>query len=462
MARVIVSSGHTSQSPGTVANGLREVDLTRAISKKVIPYLRANGLITLAVPPNLPLQNRIQWINGTGYSTQFNDISIEIHVNDGGKSGFEFWFGGKETAKSQNLAQDIMDEVTQETGLDNQGINPHTNHEFGSLAFINDTNTISLILECLYIDNPIDVAKLTNEAELDKIGKGIAKGILKFLNVPYQETPKSFKQPRKTVPAINTNTTPANKYSQHNQNLYNQINQTQTSQQKINNSTPTTNTKQHTQINPIKTNSTSTTTPKKQDFQTIGNNTQSPPPYIPPTPTGQNTGSTLGTPTIPTISGSGNQNSDDTKPEKPISRDERKNMVIKNYKKILGREPNQNDLNYFLNIGITEDKLIKRMVDSQEHLDMVKANQEYQKLKANEKQRSIELTKLRGENEDRRIMQEKLTQLLHKKNAQIAHLRTKVSILAQNQKGANKDNNKKKEKGSLSDRFFHFFSDILG
>ena len=67
MARVIISSGHSSANPGSVANGLREVDIARQIAKATLKYLRMQGVISLSVPPEMELLQRIEWINGTGY-----------------------------------------------------------------------------------------------------------------------------------------------------------------------------------------------------------------------------------------------------------------------------------------------------------------------------------------------------------------------------------------------------------
>src|SRR5687768_3910001 len=105
MARIIVSAGHTSMDPGMSSGDLREVDLTRKIANATIPYLRSNGLITLSVPPELDLARRIEWINATGYRETLNDIAVEIHINDGGKSGLEGWYKEEGNNKSQQLAQ---------------------------------------------------------------------------------------------------------------------------------------------------------------------------------------------------------------------------------------------------------------------------------------------------------------------------------------------------------------------
>jgi hypothetical protein len=386
MARIIISAGHTNQDPGTTINGLREVDLTRAIVKKLIPYLRTNGLITLSIPPDMPLDKRISWINGTGYREDLNDIAIEIHVNDGGKSGFEFWYRGQNSQKSKQLADDVMGCVTDATGLPNQGVKSEFEHEFGSLAFISNTNTVSVLLECLYLDNPDDLAKLKDENELEKIAKGLAKGVMKYLNVEFKEptisnfSPQTQQQPSQ-APTI--------------QNTY-----------------------PNTSMSPIQ-------------------------PYSPPTPTYNSTANPAETDNL--------------------TREQRKNMIYSIYQKILGREPTQNDLNYFLNISITEPKLIQRMIDSQEHLDMVNASLEAKSLKQTTSTSQIELTRTKAELEDNKVILEKLKILLQQKNLYLSKMRsqlTKVSKMRGNFRPSNSGSTQ--YKGSLAERFFNFFSGILG
>ncbi|MCA9385773.1 N-acetylmuramoyl-L-alanine amidase [Candidatus Dojkabacteria bacterium] len=401
MPRVIISAGHTSQDPGTASNGLREVDLTRAISRKIIPHLRASGVITLSVPPNMDLSRRIEWINGTGYSEDFKDIAIEIHINDGNKSGLEFWHKGKDGEESKRLATQIMESTTKETSYENQGIKSEFDHEFGSLAFISNTKTISVLLECLYIDNPEDANRLKDESQLELLATGIAKGVLTYLGVPFRKAQATV--PPKVTPKP--------------------------------------------EAKPINKPSIPTSTPNfsKSNAAPSFNNNSS------PTRPNERTNS-FSPPGVP------NQ-------APPMSREQRKDMVMKMYNKVLGREPNQNDLNYFLNIGITEEKLLSRMIDSQEHLDMVKAKSDFDKVKKEYEKQKTTLTRLRAEYQDNRAMLQNLTKLLHQKNRTISEMKSRMQNPTQFStlnSSSSTPKNTKKYKGSLSSRIFHFFSNILG
>jgi N-acetylmuramoyl-L-alanine amidase len=443
MARVIVSAGHTNNDPGTNANGLKEVELNRAIAKKLVAQLRANGIITLSVPPNMDLQKRIEWINGTGYKSDFDDIAIEIHINDGGKSGFEFWYEGQGNNTSQKLAETIMQNVTSKTGLPSQGAKSEFEHEYKSLAFLNKTNTNSVLLECLYIDNKEDADKLKDEKELDKIAKGIAEGVCKHLNIEYieAESPKtstvakpienkpvtpqaSVQQPQQRPPVPQMSNVPTQNPAMNNRPVFNK----------------------------------GFDDDDGEDFYMPNNMSR-------PQPMNNFQGFDAYPPIANNYSPAGFGNNNMPPMQNQMSREERKEMISKLYKKLLGREPNQNDLNYFLNIAITEDKLIKRMVDSQEHLDLVNSKIENEKNKEFFEKQKVELSRLKAENNDQKVLLQNLSKLLHQKNRHLSEMQAKVNKYEPIGRGPKKidaEAEKVKYKTKLSDRFFHFLSSFLG
>ena len=434
MARVIVSAGHTNNDPGTIIGNLREVDLNRAIARKIVAQLRANGIITLSVPPNMDLQKRIDWINGTGYNSEFDDIAIEIHINDGGKSGFEFWFEGQGQNASQELAQKIMQNVNTRTGLPSQGVKSEFEHKYKSLAFLSKTNTTSVLLECLYIDNKEDATKLENDDELNKISKAIAEGICNYLKIEYIEAESP--NPVQAIPATQ---------QQPSSNIQSNPSTRQQPQVQQNITKPAfpNNAGTFQQPQPIQANSFNT---KPANNYTTGN--YQPNDYYGSAPTGFSS-------------------QDGIQPSQPqMSREERKEMVIRLYKKILGREPNQNDLNYFINIGITEDKLIKRMIDSQEHLDLVNSKLDFDQNKEIYEKQKIELSRLKAENNDQKTLLHNLSRLLHQKNRHISEMKVKLEKIDPSFHGFKAQISEEikghEYKGTFSDRVFHFLSSFLG
>jgi len=131
----------------------------------------------------------------------------------------------------------------------------------------------------------------------------------------------------------------------------------------------------------------------------------------------------------------------------------------------LGREPNQNDLNYFLNIGIREDELIKKMIDSQEHIDLVKAKQELIELKDKFSTVQNELNDLKNQSEDSKNIIENLHQSIDQKNIALNKLQYDIkelqTKLADRPTHSTPKGPKKEYQGSFADKVFKAVSDIL-
>ncbi|MDD3647474.1 MAG: N-acetylmuramoyl-L-alanine amidase [Candidatus Dojkabacteria bacterium] len=362
MARVIVSAGHTHDEPGAVVEDLREVDLTKKIANKITAELRNNGIITLSVPPELDLLSRIDWINKTGYSEETEDICIEIHINDGGKSGIEGWYKGNEDNASKKLTKEIVTAACAETLLTNQGVNSEIQHPLQSLAFLNKIKPTSSLIECLYIDNPADQAFLRDESKLDQLAKGIVKGIKNFFGI--------------------TDT-------------------------------------------PAKSPSKNFDTPYLNDSLDTGLPTS--PPYssqTPRMPSPRSTGS-FGTANTPWGAG------------KTLSREDRKKMIEEKYQQILGRKVEDQDLNYFLNLGLSEDQMIKRLVESQEHVDIVNESQEYKNIKPEYDTLKIDKQRLSAQLSDKDEIIKKQNELIDQKNRSIHNLQQGRTGVAQEENTPN-------------------------
>ncbi|MBN1915806.1 N-acetylmuramoyl-L-alanine amidase [Candidatus Dojkabacteria bacterium] len=457
MARVIISAGHTSVDPGAVSGNLKEYELTRKIANAIIPYLRSHGLITLSVPPELDLARRIEWINSTGYRETLNDIAIEIHINDGGKSGIEGWFKEEGGNKSEDLAKKILEESSRLTGLQNQGVSSEYHHELGTLAFVHNCNPVSVLLECLYIDNEEDRVFLKDDKKIDLLGKGIAKGILKYLNIEFREMK-------------NTGEIPAQKINQ--TSKVTPDNQTDNKKDKVSQAA-----NEHILLNqrtsPPPAQTQQPNLPPRPSFQP-----SSIPPVTYPSPlTGGSIGG-LSRGFDRPVGGAGLFNETGGNGESTYggsnitqSRDSRKKTIEETYMKVLGREPNQNDLNYFLNIGITEDQLIKRMVDSQEHMDLVKARKEVIETKKKYEELSSKFMEIDTKAKDQEGIIKSLNTLLAQKNQALSDINNKMrQAEAKKPKSLRNDDQSSLSgkidpylsyKPSFTDRVFKFFSDIF-
>jgi glycine cleavage system regulatory protein len=106
------------------------------------------------------------------------------------------------------------------------------------------------------------------------------------------------------------------------------------------------------------------------------------------------------------------------------------------------------------------------MVDSQEHVDLVKARQEVLMTKAKFHSQQAELIMLRAQNQDKEQLINNLNRLLHQKNISLSEMQRQINILQQQTFRSNSSKTPPKPlneyKEPMIDRIFRFFSDRLG
>jgi len=340
MYRVLIGSAHTNKEPGSIYNGYREFDIARKILEKTIPYLEKSGIEFNVVPIDLELVSRIDWINKTGYSEKNNDIFVEIHINDGGKRGIEGWFRGNstETNTSQRLAEFLVNSMCTKLKFENQGVCSEYDQPQGGLLILNQTNTISVLLEILYIDNEEDLKILTDDVQLDLIGKNLSLSIEEYIaDVKKNPNTKNRIIPRKTKDQY------YDKYyedflpdfdDEYQENIQGEYINTKTDDISI---SPTQKT--NTNIGNSTTNQTINDNYKNTNNQTTQQHSN-----------------------------------------KLLTREERKVLIEKIYKTVLGREPTQKEYDDNLRISIEEFDLIKKLIESEEHNNILNESQEYKKI----------------------------------------------------------------------------------
>lgn len=352
MRRLVVSAAHTSISPGSVYKDLREFDLTRKILELVIKHLDKEKVEYKAVPVDLILTDRIDWINNTGYTEENGDVFVEIHVNDGNKRGIESWYSGSKDDNENNskiFTEFVQKELISLTKFDDQGAKSEYEHELTSLLILNQTKPIAAAFELLYLDNEEDYKILKDESKIDVLAENLVKAIKKYIDNP----PKLF-PPKKPSSAP----------------------------------TPWGN-----------IGSTDFSAPFGDDlFGGMGGSGG-------PTNTAQN------------ASGSANITMD---------RNQRKDMITATYKKLLGRDPGQHELNQNLNAGVSEEQLIKKIIDSKEFDDFIKKASEFDDTKQKMTALDADVQKHKSQINDLQIMQKQLQSLLDHKNAHIKQMQDEL------------------------------------
>ncbi len=428
MPRLLIGAAHTLENPGEIFQDLREADITRKILQMLLPHLDANKIAYMPVPLDLPLLQRIEWINNTGYSDEQGDYFIEVHINDsdGTKRGIESWYRGSPAPdnKSQKLSEDVVKFVCQKTGYFNQGTKSEYEHELGSLLILNQINLPGTAIEFLYIDNPDDILILKDDKKLDDLAKAIAESIKDFfanLNAPAAQVQPQGMQQGAAGAQQNPNG------AQQNQNFGQAAPQS-------------TNAPQAQVIPPAQPNFQPQPV-QQQQFPAA------PPtsPFTPPPATsfgggygggrpsfgggygggssmgggfGGGLGASGGFGVAPGGFGGGAAGGKTTL----MDREKRKEMIKQVYLKVLGKEPNQSDQNFHLNTATTEEDLTKKLIDSEDYKKMVNDAKEAKELKDKLQKIESENAALKGNLNDINAMQKSLNDLLTHKNELIAKL----------------------------------------
>lgn len=185
MAKVFIGVGHGGSDSGAVGNNLKEKDLNLSIALACDEELKRHGVKTLLsryTDQNDSISEEIKECNA--YAP---DIAVDIHNNAGGGDGCEVFYthkGGTGKTLAYNINAGML-----EVGQNSRGIKTKTT-ALGKdyYAFIRETTAPAVIVECAFIDNAKDITIIDTLAEQKAMGKAIAKGILKTLNIKYKAT----------------------------------------------------------------------------------------------------------------------------------------------------------------------------------------------------------------------------------------------------------------------------------
>lgn len=184
--KIYIDQGHNPSSPnaGAEGNGYKEQDITYEVGIRLAELLRSNGNfdVRLSRPtPNSSLGNsnasslraRVDEANSWGA-----DYFISIHTNASTVSSVN----GSEAlvysspSRAATLAQDIVDELTELTGLRNRGVKLRP-----GLYVLRKTAMPAVLVEIGFISNPRDANLMANEPSL--FARGIYNGILDYLSL---------------------------------------------------------------------------------------------------------------------------------------------------------------------------------------------------------------------------------------------------------------------------------------
>lgn len=173
MAKLIcIDPGHGGCQPGAVYGGLQEKDATLQIGRMVARNLREVGfdvIMTRDSDEDISLRRRCDIANDAGA-----DAFVSIHLNAATNRtahGAETWKWHKNKSR---LAGDVQTELLAATGAKNRGVRLSE-----TFYVLKHTLASALVVECGFMSNNKERAKLFDADYQEKVANGIAKGIQK-------------------------------------------------------------------------------------------------------------------------------------------------------------------------------------------------------------------------------------------------------------------------------------------
>lgn len=176
-----LDAGHGGEDNGSSGpNGVKEKDLTLKITKRLAQMAEAYNVKVVATRPDdesVALDDRVMMVNN-----QSADVMISIHINEQAACdklpsvGFDIMLGkgnGKYAA-SRVLGSAIAAQL--------QTIHVNSRLLDKSLHVLRNVNIPAVLIECGYVDNAADVARINNDAQLDKLCNTILTGVVAYQN----------------------------------------------------------------------------------------------------------------------------------------------------------------------------------------------------------------------------------------------------------------------------------------
>ena len=182
MAKVWLDAGHGGNDPGALGSGLKEKDITLAITLKAGKELERHGVkvgYTRKNDKTVNLNSRGPLANKYGA-----DVFVSIHTNahNSNAQGVET-YSFPNSKNGARLAKFIQDEVLKaKLYTKNRGI------KTANFAVLRQSKMPAALIETAFITNKQDAQLLKNKQ--NEFATAIAKGILKYLGINYKPVKK--------------------------------------------------------------------------------------------------------------------------------------------------------------------------------------------------------------------------------------------------------------------------------
>ena len=184
--KIYIDQGHNPNAPNTGAegNGLREQDISYEVGVRLARLLENNGNFEVRLSRPTP-ETQLGTSNASSLRVRVDDANswgadyfISIHTNastEPSANGTEVLVYSQPSTSSR-LAEDILRELTEITGLASRGVKSRP-----GLYVLRKTTMPAVLVELGFISNRSDAIKMRDNPGL--FARGIYQGLLDFLDL---------------------------------------------------------------------------------------------------------------------------------------------------------------------------------------------------------------------------------------------------------------------------------------
>ncbi|MGP4073046.1 N-acetylmuramoyl-L-alanine amidase family protein [Piscibacillus sp. B03] len=180
MVKLYLDPGHGGSDPGAIGNGLKEKNLTLAISLKIRDLLKQyDGVqvrLSRTTDKSLTLKQRTDDANAWGA-----DYLLSIHINafNGSARGYEdyIYSGLSDSSQTAQYRNVMHEEITKAINLPNRG------RKKANFHMLRESRMSAMLSENGFIDNAQDAALLKQDSFLDSIAEGHVNGLVRIFSL---------------------------------------------------------------------------------------------------------------------------------------------------------------------------------------------------------------------------------------------------------------------------------------
>lgn len=189
MVRIFIDPGHGGADIGAAANGLKEKDLTLAISKYIkktlAEYPKAEVRLSRTSDKTVSLKARTDAANKWRA-----DIFLSVHINAGGGTGFESYIYNRLTKSSitNKWRNMIHKEVMKENHLKERG------EKYANFHVLRESAMSAVLTENGFIDSKSDAKHMKQTSWIQDVAQGHAAGIIKIFHLKKSSQGKQKKK----------------------------------------------------------------------------------------------------------------------------------------------------------------------------------------------------------------------------------------------------------------------------